>query len=289
MRASTLQATGGPSGSQTPHPRLLHRGGALDTQRCRSSRGSTLRSGAACSAGIRWAPWQAGVTDRCLDTARPGRLALPLGQPLPAPVPAQALGPCLPGSQSPSLKPCSEVRTTGSPRSGRGSRRGAGAGRGLVCWPCCTQPSHRPRPVPEGPQLAARPSPRWPASRGWRAPSVFSGGPSQEGSQAGQGQKDPRAEFQDNLRYFCPERMRLRPLSPSAGVAPVGVRLRPPSPSHCLQPQPCGPLTDHRALSRGLCGHVGARPAPGCGFHGRECLRPAGSCGRLPWRSRRAG
>ena len=81
--------------------------------------------------------------------------------------------------------------------------------------------------------------------------------------------------------YFCPKRMRLRPLSPSAGVAPVGVRLRPPSPSHRLQPQPCGPLTNHRALSRGLCGHVGARPAPGCGFHGRECLRPAGSCGRL--------
>ena len=152
-----------------------------------------------------WAPLQAGVTDRCLDTGQPGRLALPLGQPLPVPVPAQALGPCLPGSQSPSLKPCSEVRTTRSPRSGRGSRWGGGAGRGLVCWPHCTQPSRRPRPVPEGPQLPARPSPRWPSSRGRRTPSVFSGGPSQEGSQVGQGQKDPRTEFQDNLGLFLPQ------------------------------------------------------------------------------------
>lgn len=43
--------------------------------------------------------------------------------PAPAsPCPAQALGPCLPGSQSPSLKPRSEVLTTVSPRSDRGSR-----------------------------------------------------------------------------------------------------------------------------------------------------------------------
>ena len=31
---------------------------------------------------------------------------------------------------------------------------------------------------------------------------VFSGGPSQEGSQVGQGQKDPRTDFQDNLGQF---------------------------------------------------------------------------------------
>ena len=236
-----------------------------------------------------WAPLQAGVTDRCLDTGQPGCLALPLGQPLPAPVPAQALGPCLPGSQSPSLKPCSEVRTTSSPHSGRGSRWGGGQ---VEVW-CAGRTAHSPAAdlgrFPKA--LSCRPVlPRDGCLPVDGAPPLCSWVVlARREARQDRVRRTPALSSRTIWGYFCPKRMRLRPLSPSAGVAPVGVRLRPPSPSHRLQPQPCGPLTDHRALSRGLCGHVGASPAPGCGFHGRECLRPAGSGGRLPWRSRRAG
>lgn len=101
MRASTLQATGGLSGSQTPHPRLLHRGGALATQRCQSSRGSTLRSGAACSAGMgslagrsyrqvpghraAWPPRPPTRPAPASPCSRPGSWTLPAGLPEPLP------------------------------------------------------------------------------------------------------------------------------------------------------------------------------------------------------------
>ena len=167
-------------GSQTPYPRLLHRGGALATQRCRSSRGSTLRSGAACSAGM------GSLAGRSYRQV-PGHRAAWLPRPPTRPAPAS---PCsCPGSWTLPAglpEPLPEALQRGPHHKvasfRQGKQVGGGAGRGLVCWPHCTQPSRRPRPVPEGPQLPARPSPRWLSSRGRRTPSVFLGGPSQEGS-----------------------------------------------------------------------------------------------------------
>lgn len=230
--------TQGPSGSQPPTPV------------CFRGNGHWPRTGAEV-AGVQ--PSAQGQLVLQASDGLPGRQELQTGawtQHSPAASPSHPASPCqplfpprllfppcLPGSQSPSLKPRSEVPTTRSPRSDRGSRWGVKSRSGVLAVPCTARPQ-----TSAGSQRSL--SSRSVLPHDGRLPMASSPPPcilrrSQPGGKPGKaGSEGPPHRLQDNLGQFLPQTNEAQTTLSWRWVAPVGVCLRPPSPSHRLQPQP---------------------------------------------------
>lgn len=180
MRASALQATRGSSGSQASPPPSASRGN-----------GHWPLRGAEV-AGVQ--PSAQGQLVLHASDGLPGRQELQTGawtQRSLAASPSHPTSPCSrPGTLPAGLpEPLPEALQRGPhPKvASFRQRKQLGVGGQVEVW-CAGRTAHSPAAdlgrFPKALGRPALPSPRWPASRGRLAPSVFLGGPSQEASQA---------------------------------------------------------------------------------------------------------